>query len=299
MEEKLVVALSQGLHPSGMLEGDATRFYSNAKAPLHMLSNFYACTCKLAGYTFPSAEHAYQALQKVTDNIDNWTTEGIYSKWDKVYNIVNRYRKKRGKKPLKPGPWKRKNQIGILAKLVISHSQAFGLDLKARDDALAISYKNRWRPIFEAKYSDPILQHTLLGTRGPLIEFKRGGHRVILNAFNTNVAAGVTATKANQLAQKMEIWGAFNYGMSLVRSKVVVDVPASLRMTVWGQNVTGKNLTRYRDEKLAGQQLLSRKRHADTKQAGASPASKRGELSVNTKYFVEYVCGTGRCVYGS
>ena len=268
-----------------------------------MLSNFYACTCKLAGYTFPSVGHAYQALQKVDGNIDDWTTEGIYSKWGKVYNIVNKYRKKRGKNPLKPGRWKRRNQIGILAKLVISHSQAFGLDLKARDDALAISYEKRWRPIFEAKYSDPILQRTLLGTTGRLIEFKRGGHRAILNAFNRNLAAGANAAKANQVAQKMEIWGAFNY-----EKYRIVGNCWQLSDTVWGQNVTGKNLTRYRDEKIFGEEwvleeygdelivgeewvLPERKRCADTKPASAAPASKRGKLSVSTEYFVEYPRG--------
>ena len=291
MEEKLVVALSQGLCPCNTLVENATRFWSNAKAPLHMLSNFYACPCKVAGYTFPSAEHAYQALQKMSDNIKDWTTEGIYSKWGKVYRIVNQYRTKRGGKELKPGPWKRKNQIGILAKLVITHSKAFGLSWKAQDDTLRISYENRWRPIFESKYSDPILRRVLSGTRGPLIEFKRGGHKAILKAFNTNLAADVTAAEANKAAHKVELWGAFNYEMSLKRNKVAVDVPKSLRMTVWGQNVTGKNLTRYRDEMIARQQSLTRKRAADTDEASAAPSSKRGKPSVSTQYIVERVLG--------
>lgn len=250
MEQKLNAAKLIGLTPSQVLSETPTRFYSNAKAPLHTLSNLYGCSCVVEGHEFVSAEHAYQALQKMSD-ISDWIIGGRFSDWDEVYRIVNADRASKKLKPLSAGRWKKKNQIGILAILVIRRSELFGLQWKPRNDALSISYEHRWRPIFEAKYSDPTLRQTLMATQGPLIEFKRGGHKEMLKAFNNGLAAGMSMADANAAAQRAELWGAYNIGTE-----------------VWGQNVTGKNLTRFRDE------LLARKRSNDT----AQPVSKRAKF---------------------
>lgn len=250
MEQKLNAAKLLGLTPSQVLLKTPTRFYSNAKAPLHTLSNFYECSCVVEGHEFVSAEHAYQALQKMS-NLSDWVVGGRFSDWDEVYRIVNEDRATKKRKPLSAARWKKKNQIGILAILVIRRSKLFGLQWKPRDDALSISYEHRWRPIFEAKYSDPTLRQSLMATQGPLIEFKRGGHKEMLKAFNNGLAAGMSAEKANAAAHQVELWGAYNIGTE-----------------VWGQNMTGKNLTRFRDE------LLARKRSNDS----AQPASKRAKF---------------------
>lgn len=71
MEQKLNAAKLLGLTPSQVLLKTPTRFYSNAKAPLHTLSNFYGCSCVVEGHEFVSAEHAYQALQKMS-NLSDW-----------------------------------------------------------------------------------------------------------------------------------------------------------------------------------------------------------------------------------
>ena len=64
MEQKLLNAIATGLHCSGHISGTPTRFYSNAQDPWFKLSNLYECDVTVDGKTFPSAEHAYQALQK-------------------------------------------------------------------------------------------------------------------------------------------------------------------------------------------------------------------------------------------
>lgn len=252
MEQKLNDAKALGLRPSTVLEESPTRFYSNAKAPLFMLSNLYACECDVNGLRFPSAEHAYQALQKISGPLTPWLSGGLFSNWSEVYRIVNEDRASKGMKPLSDKKWKKKNQIGILAILVIRRPQLFQLDMKPRNDALSISYEERWRPIFQAKYQTPALQKVLLSTKGPLIEFKRGAHREMIKVFYQNLKAGVSY--ANDMADTAELWGAFNNGLE-----------------VWGQNVTGKNLTRFRDE------LLNRKRAHS-----GEPAAKRAKFKTYT-----------------
>lgn len=267
MEESLLGAMKKGLGPNETLESSGTRFYSDAKAPLHCLSNLYGCECKIGENTFPSAEHAYQALHKMNGDLSKWEVGGDYSNWDKVYSIINKDRTNNGLKPLKPEKWKKKNQVGIMAILVIRRSELFDLSWKPRDDALSVSYKKRWRPIFEAKYASDELRNILLSTRGPLIEFKRGGHKTTLKAFEEHLARGVSPEEANKRARERgELWGAFNYEREIKRKSKLEEIPDPLKLTVWGENTTGKNLSRYRDELL----LNNLDTHEDTK-----PASKK------------------------
>ena len=234
MDEKLATAKKIGLQPTYVLEEDPVRFYSNAKAPLHMLSNFYESACVIGDEIYPSGEHAYQCLQKIVGSRLDWQTGGRFCDWDFVYTKVNNERQSRKLKPLSATRWKNKSQIGILAVLVMRRPELFGLNLvnivsmsvseRVCYDALSVSYEERWRPIFEAKYANDVVRNVLMETSPcPLVEFRRGAHKKILEAFNKN-------GHSNESAHKVEVWGAYNYGRE-----------------VWGQNVTGLNLTRFRD----------------------------------------------------
>jgi len=243
MEQKLLNAA--GLQPSGRLSDTPTRFYSGAKGPWFKLSNLYQCDVTVDGKTFPSAEHAYQALQKIPENhLVHWLKGGLYSNWQHVYEVLGKpYDPEKGNK------FQKKNQVGILAIMVMRNHEKFGIaNLKERNDALSISYEDRWKPIFAGKYANPELRQILLQTSGELIEFKRGGHKDMLKAYNAAILEGETPTSANAIAQRAVVWGAFNYDVQIKRGKEIIDIPEELKSTIWGQNVTGKNLTLFRDE---------------------------------------------------
>ena len=263
MEQKLLNAV--GLKPSGRLSGTSTRFYSGAKDPWFKLSNLYQCDVTVDGKTFPSAEHAYQGLQKIPENeLAPWLKGGLYSNWQHVYQVLGKpYDPEKGNK------FQKKNQVGILAIMVMRNREKFGIvNLKERNDALSISYENRWKPIFSGKYANPELRQILLQTSGELIEFKRGGHKDMLKAYNAAIASGETPTSANAIAQRAVVWGAFNYDVQIKRGKETIDIPDELKRTIWGQNITGKNLTRFRDE------LKELKRSHEDSDGGASASKK-------------------------
>ena len=267
MEQKLLNAINTGLRPSGHLSATPVRFYSNAQDPLFKLSNLYQCDVIVDGKTFPSAEHAYQALQKIPeDELAHWLKGGLYSNWQHVYGVLGKpYNPEKGNK------FQKKNQVGILAIMVMRNREKFGIiNLKERNDALSISYEDRWKPIFSGKYANPELRQILLQTSGELIEFKRGGHKDMLKAYNNAILAGETHSSANVIAQKAVVWGAFNYGVQIKRGKDIIDIPQELKSTIWGQNVTGKNLTLFRD------QLKALKRsHEESEGAASTPKKSR------------------------
>ena len=234
MDKKIAAAKEKGLQPTRLLSEDPVRFYSNASAPLHVLSNFYGSHCVIDGETYPSAEHAYQCLQKIVGSRVDWQVGGRFTDWDFVYDTVNAERQSHKLKPLSDSRWKKKKQIGILAVLVIRRPELFDLTLvdinsmdveeRLRYDTRSLSYEERWYPIFKSKYSNQAILSVLVNTSPhPLIEFKRGAHKKIVETFNKN-------GHSNELAHKAEVWGAYNYGRE-----------------IWGQNVTGVNLTRFRD----------------------------------------------------
>tara|TARA_B110000908_G_scaffold25325_1_gene29195 strand:+ start:1924 stop:2778 length:855 start_codon:yes stop_codon:yes gene_type:complete len=263
MEQKLLDAVE--LQPSGHLSSVPTRFYSGAKDPWFKLSNLYQCDVTVDGRTFSSAEHAYQALQKIpADQLAPWLKGGLYSNWEHVYEVLGKpYDPERGNK------FQKKNQVGILAIMVMRNREKFGIvNLKERNDALSVSYEDRWKPIFAGKYANPELRQIFLQTSGELIEFKRGGHKDMLKAYNAAIAAGETPASANAIAQRAVVWGAFNYGVQIKRGKDIIDIPGPLQRTIWGQNVTGKNLTRFRDE------LKALKRSYEESEGGASKKSR-------------------------
>lgn len=265
MEQKLLNAIATGLHPSRRLSGTPTRFYSNAQDPWFKLSNLYECDVTVDGKTFPSAEHAYQALQKIPeDQLKNWLKGGLYSDWQHVYQVLGKpYDPEKGNK------FQKKNQVGILAIMVIRNHEEFDIaNLKERNDALSKSYEDRWKPIFAGKYANPELRQILCETSGELIEFKRGGHKDMLKAYNAAIASGETPTSANAIAQEAVVWGAFNYGVQIKRGKETIDIPEPLQRTIWGQNVTGKNLTLFRDE------LRTLKRRHEEEEDGAAASKK-------------------------
>ena len=153
--------------------GPCVIFHSNSKDH-YQLSNLYGTEVIVKkgstlgadrDYRFPSAEHAYQCAQKVHTPWAHWEVGGKFADWNYVFDIMNEH----GKYSLKH--WKRKNMIGILAKFVINHPKTFGVKLVSLNKKLSVS-KERWFPIFEAKYRGK-LKDMLLKTSGTLVEHDR------------------------------------------------------------------------------------------------------------------------------
>ena len=116
----------------------------------------------LGDLTFPSAEHAFVCLQYATENYQDWCIGGKFADWDYVLGI------RREHEDTDP-PWKEKKLIGELAIYALQHPKTFGLKTKPMDVAMATS-KERWFPIFHAKYQGE-LKDVLLNTTGTIVQY--------------------------------------------------------------------------------------------------------------------------------
>lgn len=149
--------------PQTTLSGTSVTFHSNSKSN-YQFSNFYECKVSIGPMHFPSAEHAYQYLQKVEGNHEDWCIGGKFADWDYVLGIINEF------KNIRKEYWNKKKMIGILAKLVITHPKTFRVKLKPMDDL--DTTQERWFPIFHAKFQGD-LKSMLLKTSGTLVEQDR------------------------------------------------------------------------------------------------------------------------------
>lgn len=142
--------------PQTTLSGDSVSFDTD-----HPLSNLYECKVTLGDLTFPSAEHAFVCLQYATENYQDWCMGGKFADWDYVLGIRSEH------EDTDP-PWKEKKLIGELAIYALQHPKTFGLKTKPMDVAMATS-KERWFPIFHAKYQGE-LKDVLLNTTGTIVQ---------------------------------------------------------------------------------------------------------------------------------
>jgi len=155
------------------LSGPCVKFHSNSKEH-YQFSNLYNTEVIVKkgstlgadrDYVFPSAEHAYQCVQKVQSPWAHWEVGGKFANWNYVFGIMNEH----GKYSITH--WQKKNMIGILAKFVINHPKTFGVSLVLPDYEMSVS-KERWFPIFHAKYKGD-LKDMLLKTSATLVEHDR------------------------------------------------------------------------------------------------------------------------------
>ena len=95
---------------------DYVYFFSNAKKPLNVLSNFHACEFTLGGVTYPSSEHAFQAQLIPPEYRYFFSTAGPLSTMRSGFETLMPSSSKEAidKKVLF---WGKKNNIGILAKM--------------------------------------------------------------------------------------------------------------------------------------------------------------------------------------
>jgi predicted NAD-dependent protein-ADP-ribosyltransferase YbiA (DUF1768 family) len=172
------------------------KFYSNAKAPYYVFSNFYATPVPLSAphvtppmrvlcptidkwlgdttVCFPSSEHQWQALSKATTRTEflAFAQGGAYTQWGAVFQQVfpaldaadlQRKIKK----------WKSKNMVGILAKMM-------GNRLRPEQDEekllTAQQLKDLWVAILLLKFRATLALGRLLKGTGDMLlyEFDKG-----------------------------------------------------------------------------------------------------------------------------
>ena len=112
----------------------------------YQLSNFYDTYIKVGDHTYPSIEHAFQAMH--CEDKTPWTTQGCFSDWDYVLARVNEARRV----PITAKNLKKKNMIGALAGMVAERPLMFRLKNIPLEDPYS---EEIWMPLFEAKFCAP------------------------------------------------------------------------------------------------------------------------------------------------
>lgn len=132
----------------------------------YQLSRFYEADVTVGEHTYPSIEHAFQAL-RCEDKTD-WLKGGKYSDWDYVLSRVN----EASKSPINGKNLKKKHMVGALAHKVANRPLMFRLkqkDLQWTEELLF--------PMLEDKFKGELLD-ILLKTEGTLLdkEHQNMGH---------------------------------------------------------------------------------------------------------------------------
>jgi predicted NAD-dependent protein-ADP-ribosyltransferase YbiA (DUF1768 family) len=149
------------------MEEQTVMFWSNAKYPLHRLSNFATADVFVNGVHYPSSEHAFVATKLFKPEFKYMleTGESLGSRYGFTVAFGS------AKAEAKEKYWMKKGNIGIIAKVAQSMKQYTKSHMKdTTEDSFEV-----WRHILLAKFSDPVLRDILLSTGTKyLLEFDRG-----------------------------------------------------------------------------------------------------------------------------
>ena len=157
--------------PLPIPEHGSYKFKTGIGGPLAALSNFFACRVCWRRTVFSSAEHVFVFECLVTAGVNpqlaDWACGGKYDTYDYLLEM--------GKKPTTVEYWRKRQAIGIVAKMVgnqlLKPYRAF-LSRRTRPDGAL------WMKILLAKFQTcPQLQSLLGETQGfTLVEYSRSVH---------------------------------------------------------------------------------------------------------------------------
>lgn len=181
---------------------DYLYFYSNAKKPLNKLSNFNECKIKgiVRGksYIFPCSEHYYLAhFLNDIDDIKDLEVNGKYGTYDALKYF---FKEKDIDKKIKY--WSKKNNIGIVAKMLKNNSEKLNIELRIINKS---EKEKIWTKIILDKYTqNQEHKKVLLETNDKiLIEFGRGSKK---DSFYTGKIVDGELIGKNYMGEKiMEI----------------------------------------------------------------------------------------------
>lgn len=149
----------------------AVAFHSNAKWPNNMLSNFHEALVIRGGKSFPSSEHAFQAALS-RDGVHDFTSESKIGRLTPEACALVGFPESKSKN--KCDYWRKKNNVGILAKKLIGRHKKRG-GKRAIDRA---ECESLFKEILLDKYTrNPQAKKVLLDTRDAyLYEFVRSSN---------------------------------------------------------------------------------------------------------------------------
>jgi predicted NAD-dependent protein-ADP-ribosyltransferase YbiA (DUF1768 family) len=143
-------------------------FHSNSIKPFNKLSNFANINegIELDGLIYPSSEHMYQSQKFIIEDRMRFSIEGDLGNW-RGFSLVS----------IKtPDYWKRKDNIGIIAKMATSKKMIKKLGLTNLEDFQ--SNDELWKTILTKKYNITEFKEVLEKTGDLyLLEFDRNAIR--------------------------------------------------------------------------------------------------------------------------
>lgn len=152
-------------------ENKVIKFYSNAKPPLNLLSNFFETNVVIDGNVYPSSEHAFQAY--LSSNPEDFMLESKIGKLTpEACNFVGF---PSSKMHAKCDVWSKKNNVGILAKMLISTHDKLGLKRSIPREECEVVFK---KILLEKFRSNSTARKVLLDTKDAyLLEFVKSSNR--------------------------------------------------------------------------------------------------------------------------
>ena len=147
------------------------QFHSNAVAPYHCLSNlsYISGGITFGKFTYPSVEHAYQAVKFMDCDKHRFTICGDLGGWDGMKLIYpndhdNKIRY-----------WSKKNNIGIIAKLAVRLDNIKKLNLTLDKTIIMQKINDKiWPVLLTKKFQEEKFKDILIKTgKNYLLEFSR------------------------------------------------------------------------------------------------------------------------------
>ena len=152
-------------------EKNVIQFFSNAKPPLNMLSNFFETEVVLDGKVYPSTEHAFQAQLSLHPEVFTLTSE-IGKLTPEACHFVGF---PESKMHAKCEFWSKKKNVGILAKMLISKHDKLGLKRRATREECEHLFK---KILLEKFRKNSTARKVLLDTKDAyLYEFVRSSNK--------------------------------------------------------------------------------------------------------------------------
>jgi len=149
-------------------------FYACGKPPYNMLSNFAYIKegIEYDGLRYISTEHAFQAQKYIKEQRKRFSVEGDLGQLDSGFDLA--FDKDWEKKKLF---WMKKNNIGIIPKMVTNEKR--GLKLGLTRDKNFVNTSELWFDLLWQKFRIDRFRKTLISTgNNYLLEYDRGGERM-------------------------------------------------------------------------------------------------------------------------
>ena len=162
-KEELINCIVKNIIPNSI--NNYIQFFSNGKEPYYKMSNFNHIKDGIyfRGLKFNSTEHAFQAQKYILEDRIRFSVDGDLGGWD-GFKLVN---------DKDVNFWKKKDNIGIVAKMATDKKRGIKLGLRRNKDFE--STMDLWIEILLLKYKKPEYKKILLSTNNLyLLEFDRG-----------------------------------------------------------------------------------------------------------------------------